>query len=82
MTAAAWAAEGEAWTRWARGPARERYVPFSEALFAVLPEPSGPAVDLGCGAAGLTVEALAELPFPPPLNRLPLALAIRAGKPG
>jgi len=55
----AWLGQAEAWAIWARGPAGARYHPFSEALLKVLPAPSGPVVDLGCGE-GVVTRLLAE----------------------
>lgn len=59
MSDEAWLGEAEAWARWARGPAGLRYQPFSQALLEVLPAPSGPVVDLGCGE-GVVTRLLAE----------------------
>jgi ubiquinone/menaquinone biosynthesis C-methylase UbiE len=49
MSTQAWVESGEAWTRWVRGPAAERYEPFTRALLDLIPPSPARVVDLGCG---------------------------------
>ena len=47
---AAWEAQAEAWTRWAREPGHDSYWRFGrDAFFALLPPPGKLTLDLGCG---------------------------------
>ena len=52
---AVWEPEGENWIRWARTPGFDAYWYFRDAVFdAVLPPPSGRALEVGCGEGRVT----------------------------
>ena len=50
----AWDAEAESWVAWARKPGHDSYWSFHRDVFReLLPEPSGRALDVGCGEGRL-----------------------------
>jgi SAM-dependent methyltransferase len=44
-----WEARAEQWLAWARTPGHDAYWSYRDAFFALLPEPGGPVLEVGCG---------------------------------
>jgi SAM-dependent methyltransferase len=44
-----WEGRAEEWVAWARTPGHDAYWSYRDAFFALLPEPGGPVLEVGCG---------------------------------
>ena len=49
-----WEGRAAAWMAWARTPGHDAYWDYRDAFFALLPEPAGRALDVGCGEGRVT----------------------------